>query len=50
MIEISDTKIKEYLKLYYYIGGMPEVVYTYLQNKELLEVRDVQTKLLQSYE
>ena len=50
MISIFNTKYKEYLKLYYYIGGMPEAVSSYAQNKDLLEVRKIQTKLLQGYE
>ena len=50
MINIFSDKFIDYLKLYYYIGGMPEVVYTYVQNKNLNEVRDVQKGLLQAYE
>ena len=50
MIKVFNTKFKEYLKLYYYIGGMPEVVNSYVQNKDLLEVRKIQIKLLEAYE
>lgn len=50
LINVFSTKIKEYLKLYYYIGGMPEVVDSYVQNKDLIEVRKIQKKLLQAYE
>ena len=50
MINVFDTKLKEYLKLYYYIGGMPEAVNSYIQNKDLLEVRSIQKKLLDAYE
>lgn len=50
MINVFDTKLKEYLKLYYYIGGMPEVVNSYIENKDLLEVRRIQKKLLDAYE
>lgn len=50
MINVFDNKLKEYLKLYLYIGGMPEVVNSYVQNKNLLEVRDLQRKLLEAYE
>lgn len=46
MINVFDTKLKEYLKLYYYIGGMPEVVSAYIENKDLLEVRKIQKTLL----
>ena len=50
MINVFSTKLKQYLKLYYYIGGMPEVVDSYIQNKDLLEVRNIQSKLLDTYE
>ena len=50
MIEVFNTKIKEYLKLYYYVGGMPEVVNAYATNKDLKEVRKIQKELLAAYE
>lgn len=50
MIKVFNTKFKEYLKLYYYIGGMPEAVNSYVQNKDLVEVRKIQMKLLEAYE
>lgn len=50
MIEVFNTKIKEYLKLYYYVGGMPEVVNAYATNKDLKEVRKIQKELLDAYE
>lgn len=50
MINIFDTKLKELLKLYYYIGGMPEVVSSYIENEDLLKVRKIQKTLLSDYE
>lgn len=50
MIKVFNTKFKEYLKLYYYIGGMPEAVNSYVYNKDLSEVRKIQIKLLYAYE
>ena len=50
MINVFNTKLKDYLKLYYYIGGMPEAVSSYVQNKDLLEVRTIQKRLLEAYE
>lgn len=50
MIKIFHTKLKERLKLYYYIGGMPEVVNSYIKNKDLNEVRKIQKRLLNAYE
>ena len=50
MISVFDTKLKEYLKLYYYVGGMPEAVNYYVENKDLIEVRNIQKRLLEAYE
>ena len=50
IINIFHAKLQELLKLYYYIGGMPEVVSSYIQNKDLIEVRKIQKTLLQDYE
>lgn len=43
-------KYVEYLKKYYYIGGMPEVVLTYIEERDYDEVRNVQKTILQLYE
>lgn len=50
MIKVFNTKFKELLKLYYYIGGMPEAVSAYVINKDLTEVRKIQKRLLEAYE
>lgn len=50
LIIIFKEKIKDYLKQYLYIGGMPEVVYSYSQNKDFDEVRNKQNRLLEAYE
>lgn len=50
MMNVFSTRLKEYLKLYYFIGGMPEAVNTYVQYKDLEEVRSIQKKLLEAYE
>ena len=50
MLSIFESRLKDYLRLYYYIGGMPEAVSFYEQNKNLLEVRNIQKKLLDAYE
>ena len=42
MIGVFNSKLKEFLKLYYYVGGMPEAVNSYAQNKDLKEVRKIQ--------
>ena len=50
MANVFSSKLKEYLKIYYYVGGMPEAVKSYIENKDLLEVRKIQKRLLESYE
>ena len=38
------------LKQYYYIGGMPEVVARFAENKDFNEVRKIQQQILKDYE
>ena len=38
------------LKYYYYIGGMPEVVQCFAENKDFNEARDIQKRILAAYE
>jgi len=44
------TKLIEYLKSYYYIGGMPEAVSSYIQYKDWARVREIQKNILRAYE
>ncbi|GHU93377.1 ATPase [Bacteroidia bacterium] len=37
------------LKVYFYTGGMPEVVGDFIKNKDYVSVRKIQNKILQSY-
>ena len=43
-------KLIELLKLYYYIGGMPEVVNDYITKEDFTSVRNIQNQLLIAYE
>lgn len=43
-------KLIELLRLYYFIGGMPEIVANYIENNDLEIVRSLQQKLLMGYE
>jgi predicted AAA+ superfamily ATPase len=38
------------LKYYYYVGGMPEVVFHFTENKDFNEVREIQQRILAAYE
>lgn len=44
------TELIDYLKYYYYVGGMPEAVQEYVQEKDFRAVREVHNKLLTAYE
>lgn len=45
-----ENKINEFLKYYFYVGGMPEVVDNYIKNKDILNVRKIQRQILSNYE
>lgn len=44
----SSTLI-ELLRQYYYVGGMPEVVKSYIEKQDLQEVRSIQNQILADY-
>lgn len=50
MITIFKTKYIESLREYYYVGGMPEVVKTYVDSKDFKQVREIQKNLLNYYQ
>ncbi len=49
-IEIMHEKLTQLLKHYLYVGGMPEVVAAYIENKDFHEVREIQNQILQGYQ
>lgn len=50
--EVSDFSDRyiQLLKEYYVVGGMPEVVSRYIENKDFDEVRELQNNILHQYE
>jgi predicted AAA+ superfamily ATPase len=50
IIEPFHEKIIHYLRLYYFVGGMPEAVKTYIETNNLEEVRTVQNNIILGYE
>ncbi len=51
--KISDiffNKLEEKLKAYFIIGGMPEVVYSWVNEKDMERVNNIQDNILKSYE
>jgi uncharacterized protein len=50
VIDVFHEKLVELLRLYYFIGGMPEVVANYVQFQDLSAVRAIQEKIVLGYE
>ena len=50
VLSIFHEKLVTALRLYYFIGGMPEIMASYLENKDLEIVRALQKKLIIGYE
>ena len=50
IIDTFHEKLVELLRLYYFIGGMPEAVVSYIEQGDLNEVRAIQEKILMGYE
>ncbi|MHC1776368.1 MAG: ATP-binding protein [Lentimicrobium sp.] len=50
VVSIFTVKLKEYLRYYFYVGGMPEVVDAFAQTRDWQIVRRIQTRILNSYE
>lgn len=49
LINAFGNKYEELLRQYYYVGGMPEAVKTFVEEKDYASVRKVQLSLLKSY-
>lgn len=50
LINDFSTKYIFWLKNYYYVGGMPEIVDFFAQHKDYVEVRRLQQAILEQYE
>jgi uncharacterized protein len=48
--EIMHSKLLDLVKLYLYLGGMPEVVGNYTENKNIEMVRVLQKEILKAYQ
>lgn len=49
-INLFATKLKDLLKQYYYVGGMPEAVLAFSETRDWREVREIQNEILESYD
>ena len=50
IIDTFHDKLVELLRLYYFIGGMPEAVFNYVQFQDLNQVRAIQETILMGYQ
>lgn len=50
LIDTFAPKLIDYLRLYYFVGGMPEAVQRYTLSHNLQEVRNIQQNILTAYE
>lgn len=50
LISIVQSKLQEYLRQYYYVGGMPEVVTSFIADKDVAKVRQLQQDILDAYD
>jgi uncharacterized protein len=48
--EILHEKMLNLMKMYLFLGGMPEVVQQYIDNQDIVAVRKIQNEILQSYQ
>jgi predicted AAA+ superfamily ATPase len=47
---VFHEKFDRYLKQYFFVGGMPEVVAEYAESKDFVKVRKIQNKILRDYD
>ncbi|MGN1154449.1 MAG: ATP-binding protein [Candidatus Gastranaerophilaceae bacterium] len=48
-VKTFASKLINYLKYYYFVGGMPEVVQSFINNRDFKEVRTIQEEIIASY-
>lgn len=50
MITLFRAKFEAYLRQYYFVGGMPAVVSSFIKDKNLTKVRTAQKAIIEAYE
>jgi predicted AAA+ superfamily ATPase len=50
ILPVFTNKFVEFLRYYLYVGGMPEVVHTFAQNRDWKKVRQIQQDILMTYQ
>ena len=46
---LAHEELIEYLKLFYYIGGMPEAILAYKEDKSYLSVQEIHRSIIETY-
>ncbi|HQU96430.1 MAG TPA: ATP-binding protein [Saprospiraceae bacterium] len=50
VVEPFHEKLTKYLRMYYFVGGMPEAVQSYIESKNFQKVRTIQTNIISGYQ
>ena len=50
ILSLFSNKFNEFLRYYFYVGGMPEAVATFAENREWKRTRQIHNKILLAYE
>jgi len=50
LVNSFSSKLINYLRYYFFVGGMPEAVLSFSQNRDWNEVRKIQKNILKAYE
>jgi predicted AAA+ superfamily ATPase len=50
IVKVFNTRLLNYLRYYFYIGGMPAVVADFVQNRDWIKVRKIQNEILSNYQ
>lgn len=48
--EAIHNKILDHLKLYLFLGGMPEVIKSYIEDRDIANARSIQNEILNAYD
>ena len=49
LVEPFSQKLTELLRQYFFVGGMPEIIKSFIDNKDLTEVRRLQNTIIEAY-
>jgi predicted AAA+ superfamily ATPase len=48
-IEVLQSTLEDLLRQYFYVGGMPEAVLDWTTHEDILNIRDIQNRIITSY-